>query len=110
MSGGKRSIRRNTCSTPLCPPKIPSGLAWNRTRSYTIRGWRITATNDDDDSFEQEILQMTLKLKFCIKCKVAAMTDANGTVSRKHAQTVYSQGQASGTKLCLNQSTSSGGF
>ena len=34
---------------PHYPPKIPIRLAWNRTRSSAIRGWQLTATNEDDD-------------------------------------------------------------
>ena len=38
MIGEDRNTRSKTCPNLLCPPQIPRGLAWNRTRASAVRG------------------------------------------------------------------------
>jgi hypothetical protein len=39
ISKGNRSIRRKPALVPLCPPQIPHGLTWARTRAAAV-GYR----------------------------------------------------------------------
>jgi hypothetical protein len=40
---GKRSTRRKSAPVPLCPPKIPHDLTWDRTRAASVGSQRLTA-------------------------------------------------------------------
>jgi hypothetical protein len=40
---GNRSTRRKPAPVPLCPPQIPHGLTWDRTRAATVGSQRLTA-------------------------------------------------------------------
>jgi hypothetical protein len=37
-----RRTRRKPVPVPLCPPQIPHGLTWARTRASVVRGWWLT--------------------------------------------------------------------
>jgi hypothetical protein len=43
LTGKNRSIGEKPVPGPLCPPQIPHGLAWDRTRASAVRGRRLTA-------------------------------------------------------------------
>jgi hypothetical protein len=40
---GNRSTQRKPVPVPLCPPQIPHGLTWDRTRIAAVESWRLTA-------------------------------------------------------------------
>jgi hypothetical protein len=40
---GNRSIRRKPASMPLCPPKIPHDLTWDRNRAAAVGSQQLTA-------------------------------------------------------------------
>jgi hypothetical protein len=40
---GNRSTRRKPAQVPLCPPKIPHDLAWNRTQAVAVGSRRLTS-------------------------------------------------------------------
>jgi hypothetical protein len=40
---GNRSTRRKHPPVPLCPPQIPHGLIWARTRAGAVGSRRLTA-------------------------------------------------------------------
>jgi hypothetical protein len=40
---GNRSTQRKPASEPLCPPKIPHDLTWDRTRAAAVGSWQLTA-------------------------------------------------------------------
>jgi hypothetical protein len=43
LTGDNRNTREKTCLSALCPPQIPHGLTWNRTRASEVGGLRLTA-------------------------------------------------------------------
>jgi hypothetical protein len=40
---GDRSTRRKPAPAPLCPPQIPHGMTWDRTRAASVVSQRLTA-------------------------------------------------------------------
>jgi len=39
----RRTSRKKTVPLAFCPPQIPHGLTWDRTRAYAVTAQRITA-------------------------------------------------------------------
>ena len=43
LTGKTEVLGEKLVPVPLCPPQIPHGLTWNRTRASAVRGLRQTA-------------------------------------------------------------------
>jgi hypothetical protein len=40
--GGTDLLREKPVLVPLCPSQISNTLAWDKTRTYVVRGWQLT--------------------------------------------------------------------
>jgi hypothetical protein len=43
LTGVNRQLGEKPFPVPLCPPQIPHGLTWDRTRASAVEGRRLTA-------------------------------------------------------------------